>query len=130
MTDETLEATILNLRSQALSVLGLMKDMARRPTAIEDVGTLSGYAAQLAQLEGAMLTLQQYAPLIKQAGIEALVPPEATEVEVEETEEEPEEEEEEEENVLTEDELRKRSPTFRKSIKEPPSPPSMHEDET
>ena len=127
MTDETLEAALLNLRSQALSVLGLMKDMARRPTTPEDVGSLSGYAAQLAQLEGAMLTLQQYAPLIKQAGIEALVPPEATEVEVEETEDDP-EPEEEGDGTLTEDDLQKRSPTFRKSINETPMPPSMDED--
>ena len=48
MTDETIEAAVLNLRSQALGVLGLMKDMARRPTLASDVGALSTYAAQLA----------------------------------------------------------------------------------
>ena len=119
MTDETLEAAVLNLRSQALGVLGLMKDMARRSTMPEDVGTLSNYAAQLAQLEGAMLTLQQYAPLIKQAGDEALAASEPTEVEVEEEEENP-----DSNDSITEEQLRQRSPTFRKSVGESPEPPS------
>ena len=123
MTDETLEAAVLNLRSQALSVLGLMKDMARRATLPEDVGALSNYAAQLAQLEGAMLTLQQYAPLIKQAGNEALAASNSTEVEVEEeveAEETEEKSEEAEAGPITEKELRERSSTFRQSMGEEP----------
>jgi len=133
MTDETLQATILNLKSQALGVLGLMKDMARRATHETDVGTLSNYAAQLAQLEGAMLTLQQYAPLIKTAGAEALAllnhPPE--EEEVEEAAEEDAEEERQAEDPpapLTEKELRERSPTFRKSRGDSARPPEAQEE--
>ena len=110
---------MLNLRSQALGVLGLMKDMARRPTLASDVGALSTYAAQLAQLEGAMITLQQYSPLIKQAGDEAIAATGTTEVE---------EVEEVEETSLTEDELRKRSPTFRKSMGSKPGPPLEKEE--
>tara|TARA_E500000305_G_scaffold103951_1_gene99844 strand:+ start:396 stop:737 length:342 start_codon:yes stop_codon:yes gene_type:complete len=86
MTDETMQAAILYLRSQAFERLGRMKDIARRPTTAEDVNQISTLAAQLAQLEGAMLTLQQYAPDILAAGNQALQP--TTEVEVEETEEE------------------------------------------
>lgn len=88
MTDETMQATILYLRSQCLERLGRMKDIARRPTGQDDVATLSSLAAQLAQLEGAMLTLQQYAPSIIAAGTEALRADLTTEVEVEESEEE------------------------------------------
>lgn len=121
MTDETIEAAVLNLRSQALGVLGLMKDMARRPTLASDVGTLSTYAAQLAQLEGAMITLQQYAPLIKQAGDDAMAATETTEVEVEEAEET-------ENPPLSEAELRQRSPTFRKSMGVKPGPTSGKEE--
>ena len=98
-----------------------MKDMARRPTLASDVGSLSTYAAQLAQLEGAMITLQQYSPLIKQAGDEAIAATETTEVEVEEAKEE-------EEAPLTEKELRERSPTFRKSRGESPHPPEAQEE--
>ena len=90
--------------------------MARRPTLASDVGALSTYAAQLAQLEGAMITLQQYSPLIKQAGDEAIAATGTTEVE------------EVEETSLTEDELRKRSPTFRKSMGSKPGPPSEKEE--
>ena len=121
MTDETIEAAVLNLRSQALGVLGLMKDMARRPTLDSDVGSLSTYAAQLAQLEGAMITLQQYSPFIKQAGDEAIAATGTTEVEVVEVEEV-------EETSLTEDELYQRSPTFRKSMGSKPGPPSEKEE--
>ena len=124
MTDETIEAAVLNLRSQALGVLGLMKDMARRPTLDSDVGALSTYAAQLAQLEGAMITLQQYSPFIKQAGDEAIAATGTTEVEVVEVEEV----EEAEETSLTEDELYQRSPTFRKSMGSKPGPPSEKEE--
>ena len=127
MTDETLQATILNLKSQALGVLGLMKDMARRATHETDVGTLSNYAAQLAQLEGAMLTLQQYAPVIKAAGDEALAvlnnPPDEVEEDAEE-----EQQVDDPPASLTEKELRERSPTFRKSRGDSARPPEAQEE--
>ena len=65
-----------------------------------------------------MITLQQYSPLIKQAGDEAIAATGTTEVEVEEVEE----------TSLTEDELRKRSPTFRKSMGSKPGPPLEKEE--
>ena len=118
MTDETLEAAILTLRAQALGALGVMKDMARRPTEEEDVQKLALQATRLAQLEGAMLTLQQYAPSIRVAGIEALesaanpVPPaaEPTPVEAEE-----EDEDAKVTSKITDEELNKRSATYRRS---------------
>ncbi len=127
MTDETLEAAVLKLRSEAYMVLGLMKDMARRPTLEDDVNMLANYAARLANLEGGMITLQQYAPAIKAAGDEALAAignPEEAEEDDEVTTVEVEETEENETPPVSEEELRERSPTFRKSIKESPEPPN------
>lgn len=72
MTDETLEAGILQLRAKALETLGQMKDLARRPQESNTVEQLVLLSMRLAQLEGAMITLQQYAPGIREAGLEAL----------------------------------------------------------
>jgi hypothetical protein len=107
-----------------------MKDLARRPTEPEDMMTLANLAAQLAQLEGGMITLQQYAAGILEAGdqsrlVEPPPLPPATEVEVIE---EPEEVEEVEEPVYNPDDddwdgsirtkdLDDRSPTYRTSKK-------------
>jgi len=120
MTDETLEAAILTLRAQALSALGMMKDLARRPTEVDAVEKLALHATRLAQLEGAMLTLQQYAPTVKAAGIEALreaqevateEPP--TSVEVEEAEEET--EDDLEPSSISGEQLQQRSAAYRRS---------------
>jgi len=102
MTDETIEATILNLRAKALEVFGLMKEMAQRPSAEGDVTALSQYSAQLAQLEGALITLQQYTPVLK----------ETRDTPAPEPEDDP---PEEEPTAISGEMLAARSPTFRRS---------------
>ena len=122
MTDETLEAAILTLRAQALNALGMMKDLARRPTEVDAVEKLALHATRLAQLEGAMLTLQQYAPTVKAAGIEALrevndsaAAEQPTSVEVEEAEEDAPEQDTPEPSSISDEQLSKRSSTYRRS---------------
>ena len=89
MTDEAIEAAILQLRSSALETLGLMKEMAARPLVEGEVNKLALYAAKLANMEGGFLTLQQYAPVLRKSMAAAAAP---TPVEVEEEEEAPPEE--------------------------------------
>jgi|TARA_R110000824_G_scaffold245381_2_gene434431 hypothetical protein len=85
MTDEAIEAAILQLRSSALETLGLMKEMASRPLVEGEVSKLALYAAKLANMEGGFLTLQQYAPVLRKSMAAAAAP---TPVEAEEVEEE------------------------------------------
>lgn len=84
MTEEIINAAIMQLRARATESYGIMKDMCHQPAQEGDMDRLTQQALRLAQLEGAMLTLQQYSPNL----IEAL-------------KERPPEEEAEEENIVT-----------------------------
>jgi len=76
MTEETLNAAISLLRSKALETYGIMKDIYARPAAQGDVDLLAKHSLQLAQLEGGLLTLQQYAPdIIKSASARDVTDP-------------------------------------------------------
>tara|TARA_B100001094_G_scaffold287163_1_gene302516 strand:+ start:262 stop:642 length:381 start_codon:yes stop_codon:yes gene_type:complete len=116
MTEEILQAAIMKLRAKATERFGIIKDLYHRPATVETTDQIVQHALALAQLEGAMVTLQQYSgALAKQTEAEAdsntpEEPP--TEVEVEE------EEKEEPEQPLKQpdhDDLMKRSSTYRKS---------------
>jgi hypothetical protein len=113
MTEEILQAAIMKLRARATERFGIIKDLYHRPATTETTDQIVQHAIALAQLEGAMVTLQQYSgALAKQTEDEAVSntpeePP--TEVEVEEVEETPE--------VPDHDELMKRSATYRNSQK-------------
>jgi hypothetical protein len=61
MSQETLNAAVLLLRSRALEAYGIIKDMLDRPAAEGDVDKIAAQSLKLAQLEGGMVTLQQYA---------------------------------------------------------------------
>ena len=62
MTEEILQAAVLRLKSQALERYAIIKDLYHRPTTPETVDQITQHAIALAQLEGAMVTLQQYSP--------------------------------------------------------------------
>ena len=112
MTEEILQAAILQLRSKATERVAIIKDLYHRPATTDTVDKIVSHSVALAQLEGAMVTLQQYSPaLAKQTEDEEVsnAPEEPTPVEVEE-------EPEEERTSLGHDELMKRSPTYRKSM--------------
>ncbi len=110
MTEEILQAAIMKLRARATERFGIIKDLYHRPATAETADQIVQHAVALAQLEGAMVTLQQYSGrLAEQTEAEAISntpeePP--TEVEVEEEPEPPDH-----------DELMKRSATYRKSQK-------------
>jgi hypothetical protein len=113
MTEEILQAAIMKLRARATERFGIIKDLYHRPATTETTDPIA-----LAQLEGAMVTLQQYSgALAKQTENEAAsnepTEPEElpTEVEVEE------ESDEEEPEPPDHDELMKRSASYRKSQK-------------
>ena len=107
MTEEILEAATMRLESKAKEQLAIIKDMYHRPAETGTVDKIAQQALNLEQLEGAALTLQQYAPwLAKQteAEAESNAPVEPTEVEVEEEESDHEK-------------LMKQSSTYRESVK-------------
>ena len=109
MTEEILQAAILKLRSKALEQYGIIKDIYHRPAVSDSVDKIAQHALNLAQIEGAIITLQQYsAALAKQTEAEEISNAPATE-------EQPEESEEPE--SVSGEELLKRSPTARKAAK-------------
>ena len=60
MASETTQAAILILRAKALEVYGVLKDLYAKQAEMGDSEKIASHALNLAQLEGAMLTLQQY----------------------------------------------------------------------
>ena len=111
MTEEILQSAIMRLRSKATERFAIIKDLYHRPATTETVDLIVQHSVALAQLEGAMITLQQYSAVLgkqTEAEAESNAPEEPTEVEVEE-EEEPE--------ISNHDKLMEKSPTYRESIK-------------
>ena len=106
MTEELLRSAILRLRAQALEQYGIVKDIYNQPADSETVNKLCQHGQLLAQLEGAMLTLQQYAEDI-------MSPVSVTEV-VAEAEEG--EEPAESESSIGHEELMERSSSYRNSV--------------
>ena len=105
MTEEILQAAIFKLRSKALEQYGIIKDIYHRPAVSDSVDRIAQHALNLAQIEGAVVTLQTYADsLARQTEAEA----------ISNTPKEPEEQEEEPKQISGE-ELLKRSPTARKA---------------
>ena len=106
MTEEILQAAILRLKSRVTEQFAIIKDIYHRPATLGTVDEIVKHAALLAQLEGAMVTLQQYGPLLaKQTNAEA----ESNKPEEPPTEEEP--------KPITTSDLKERSPTYRKAKK-------------
>ncbi len=117
MTEEILQAAIMRLKSSATERFAIIKDLYHRPATIDTVEQITQHAIALAQLEGAMVTLQQYAPVLaKQTDDEAQSnePDPPTEVEVEEDDVE-EDEVEPDDKTISHDQLVKRSTKYRNS---------------
>ena len=109
MTEEILQAAILKLRSKALEQYGIIKDIYHRPAVSDSVDRIAQHALNLAQIEGAIITLQQYSEsLAKQTEAEEISNAPVTEEEPEESEEP---------KPVRGEELLKRSPTARKAAK-------------
>ena len=103
MTEEILQAAILKLRSKALEQYGIIKDIYHRPAVSDSVDRIAQHALNLAQIEGAIITLQQYSEsLAKQTEAEEISTAPVTEKEPE---------------SVSGEELLKRSPTARKAAK-------------
>ena len=110
MTEEILNAAIQKLRAMALEQYALIKDLYHQPANDQTVDSISKHAVNLAQLEGAMITLQQYSKPLSE-----LTPAERSVSSAPEPEPSPE--------VITEEDLAERSATSRKSKGMKPKPP-------
>ena len=58
MTEEILNSAILQLKAKATERFGIIKDLYHRPATSETADQIVQHAIALAQLEGAMITLQ------------------------------------------------------------------------
>lgn len=120
MTEEILQAAILKLKGRVTERFGIIKDLYHRPATAETVDQIVSHAIAMAQLEGAMITLQQYSGALARqtkAEAESNEPEAVTQVEVEEEQPEEDDIDDEPDKVLSQDELYKRSKTFRDSQK-------------
>ena len=110
MTEEILKAAIMQLRSKLTKRFAIIKDLYHRPATTETVDQIVTHAVALAQLEGAMVTLQQYSSALSKQTEDELESNKPVEPEIEQ---EPETEPEELKAV----DLEKRSPKYRASKK-------------
>jgi len=116
MSVEVINSAIMQLRGKAQEIYGVIKDIHRRPSEEGDADKIMTLSLRLAQIEGGLVTLEQYAPEIVrsvevekaavQAQIAAIVAPKDP----------PQEEPEPEKDPIGHDELMKRSPTYRKAM--------------
>ena len=61
MTEEILKAAIMQIKAKATERFGIIKDLYHRPATADTADHIVQHSIALAQLEGALLTLQQYA---------------------------------------------------------------------
>jgi len=115
MSQEILNSAIMQLRAKALEVYGVIKDIYRRPAQEGDADKIATLSLKLAQLEGGMITLQQYAPEIILSVANEMAIAAAEEEEQSATADERGEEVSITEPVITEEELSERSPTYRRT---------------
>ena len=108
MSVEILNSAIMQLRGKAQEIYGIIKDIHRRPAEEGDADRIMNLSLKLAQLEGGLVTIEQYAPEIVRSVAAEKAAEKVAEAEIEE---EPVPEE-----GIGHDELMKRSPTYRKSI--------------
>ncbi len=66
MSKEIIEATLLRLRGSVMETFEAMKDLYASPAEEGTVDAMAKLASRLAALEGGLLTLQQYAPLMEE----------------------------------------------------------------
>lgn len=120
MSKEIIDATLLRLRGSVIETFEAIKDLYAAPASEGTVDQIAQLASRLAALEGGLLTLQQYAPLIEEQ-VRAKKLEEAIAVTRHLQKEEDEQtasdlvEEAATPSAITTEELEKRSPTYRRS---------------
>lgn len=118
MTEETLQAAIMKLQSMAIEQYAIIKDLYHRPVDKHTVDKIAQHALNLANAEGAVLTLKQYAARLgKQTEQEEISNTPEQPVNDEQVVTEVEVEVEEESKSIGHDELMKRSKNYRDSVK-------------
>lgn len=115
MSKEIIEAALLRLRSSVLETFEALKDALEAPAEEGSVDKIANLSNRLAQLEGGLLTLQQYAPLLEEQVKTRMVERTAAALSLLQQEEEQPPVPAEPLTEVTEEELNDRSPTFRKS---------------
>ena len=124
MSKEIIEATLLRLRGSVMETFEAMKDLYASPAEEGTVDAMAKLASRLAALEGGLLTLQQYAPLMEEQ-VNAKRMEEALAVARQIQKEQDEQmaadlvEEVIIDTPITTAELEKRSPTYRRSTMNP-----------
>ena len=89
MTEEILNSAILQLKAKATERFGIIKDLYHRPATTETADQIVQHALALAQLEGALVTLQQYSGALAKQTVDEAVSNAPEEIEEEEPEPEP-----------------------------------------
>ena len=130
MSQEILNSAIMQMRAKALEAYGVIKDIYRQQSQEGDADRIANLSLKLAQYEGGMLTLQQQAPEIISTVAAEIAAEKAAEeeeqqaagLEDEEASTELPDPEELEQNAadnapeeIAEEELTKRSATYRRS---------------
>lgn len=127
MTEEILNSAILQLKAKATERFGIIKDLYHRPATTETADQIVQHALALAQLEGALVTLQQYSGALAKQTVDEAVSNAVEEDEEEEPEPEPEPPPPKRKRRTTKkkatpvshEELMERSSTYRKSQDRP-----------
>jgi len=125
MTEEILNSAILQLKAKATERFGIIKDLYHRPATTDTADQIVQHAIALAQLEGALVTLQQYSGALSKQTIDEAI---SNAPEEEEQEEDPEpppapkkkrRTTKKKDTPVSHDELMERSSTYRKSQDRP-----------
>ena len=106
---EMLSASLLHLRGKATEVYSLIKDTISRPLEVGDSEKIAALAAQLAQLEGAVVTLEHYRPQLLES-LRAVIE--------EEPDAEPDPADPEDPGAKSHANLMERSPTYKKTVED------------
>jgi hypothetical protein len=116
MSVEVLNSAIMQLRGKAQEIYGVIKDIHRRPSEEGDADKIMTLSLRLAQIEGGLVTIEQYAPEIVRSVEAEKAAVQAQAAAIPAPEGPPQEEPEPEKDSIGHDELMKRSPTYRKAM--------------
>tara|TARA_R110000824_G_scaffold189440_5_gene370905 strand:- start:247 stop:648 length:402 start_codon:yes stop_codon:yes gene_type:complete len=117
MSVEVLNSAIMQLRGKAQEIYGVIKDIHRRPSEEGDADKIMTLSLRLAQIEGGLVTLEQYSPeIVRSVAAEKAAQAAAEKAVSAAVSPEPEEVSEDEPGTIGHEELMEQSPTYRKSI--------------
>ena len=117
MTEEGLDAAVYKLQALVLETYGKIKDIYRHKQEDGHVDEIANLSLQLANFEGALLTLRSYKQDIINSVNVVVESDGDVEDEISEEQVEEQVEEDKEDGVITEKELAKKSQSFRDSQK-------------